>query len=110
MNFMFCKRTPAPITYSGAHAHDVWEIILNYSGDSDDVIGGERFHFDTRSLVCIPPSVKHEKRSKDGFCDFAILCRTLSLPNNGKATIISDDEQGSIGALIGILFQTYQKK
>lgn len=110
MNFVFCKRESQPLYISFSHTHDVWEIILNHKGESDDIIGGGRFHFGTHTFVCIPPHVPHEKRSENGFCDFAILCRSLDLPNNGKATVINDDEQGSVSALVSILFSIYQKK
>ena len=110
MNFIFCKREATPLYTSRAHTHDVWEIILNYKGESDDIIGGESFHLDTRSLVCIPPNVLHEKRAENGFCDFAILCKSLALPDNGRATVISDDSEGSAAALINIINTVYHKK
>ena len=110
MNFILCGRKSAPLYTSESHTHNAWEIVLNHQGECTSEIGSKSFHLNDRAIVCIPPQVAHSKSSEKGFCDIFVQCKSLSLPNNGEAIIVHDDEEKSVNSLLHILHRVYRKR
>lgn len=88
----------------GLHTHEFWEIVSNVEGHGEFQSENEWIPFDSKSVVCIPPHVAHAKCSDEGFRDLWIQLSDFPLAEKTKPTVLTDDADGNISALIRVLY------
>ena len=82
------------LTFSRAHSHPFYEIIIDVEGDGYYLIEDEVVDFKEGTVVIIPPGVSHTKVSDKGFRD--VYVGTFELPfligeEKHKCRFFSDD-------------------
>lgn len=92
------------------HEHECWEIISNIEGDGFLDFNDMRIRFDENVIVCIPPHIMHEKNSQYGYRDLWVQFSDFPELDSNVPTILTDDSEHNISALINILYSVqYQK-
>jgi AraC-like DNA-binding protein len=100
------------MSYSPAHAHDVWEIVLNLRGSGYMIIGDTQYPYEPGTIICQPPDLAHSKYSDDVFQDIFIQPTTFSLAGPGDTNgvlVFQDDADKSFETLMRMANQIYHK-
>ena len=97
------------LTYSGSHAHDDWELVLNLEGEGIAKVGEVSLPFCAGTVVCIPPGVPHTKEAKNGFLDIFLHLPVLSLPTE-RPCLHFEDEDHRVEQLLCMIHGIYHKK
>ena len=97
-----------PLSFSGSHYHDDWEIILNLEGNGTMTVGEQELTFTEGDVICIPPKTPHTKAAESYFCDMFIKIVGLSFP---WADVIKfNDSDGSVRNILNVIHAVYHKK
>lgn len=92
------------------HSHDTWEIICNFEGVGEMVLGEKCVSFGDKTVICVPPGIAHSKDSTDGFRDIFLWITDLSIQDITEAAVIEDDDGRSIYNLMNILYSVQYGK
>ncbi len=80
-------------TYSvSQHSHDEWELIYCTSGQGEFVFESETIKYHKGDVVIIPPRIRHDNNSEEGFTNIYINMEDVTLPYRGPKKIADEDE------------------
>ena len=108
MYFSFVGLSPF-LQDAGFNDHDEWEILLNLEGEGTEWIGEHACPFTAGTVFCIPPKIRHGKKSKNGFRDVFIAYPLLPLPDDQPFYVFSDEEH-RIEQLMIMIHDIYHKR
>lgn len=112
MSILYVGLSPM-LSFSPAHTHDVWEIVLNQQGEGRMEIGSYEYHYRPGTIICQPPNVPHTKYSSGTFRDMYVQLSGFSLTDpshTGKAVVLQDDSEKSVETLILMANRIFHKR
>ena len=87
------------------HSHEMWEVLLNLTGNGIATINDEIFDFHPGTIFCIRPGIEHCKKSDKGFVDGCILIRDFCFDSEPEDVLVfEDDERHSIESLFRVAY------
>lgn len=99
--------------YCPAHAHDIWEIVLNLQGEGRMVIGDREYPYGVGTIICQPPNVPHEKFSSGRFRDVYLQLTAFPLaaaPGTDGVIVLQDDAERSFATLLLMANRIYHRR
>ncbi|MBO7368706.1 MAG: AraC family transcriptional regulator [Clostridia bacterium] len=82
-------------TYNvSVHSHDEWEVIYCTSGQGEYVINeSEIIKYKAGDAIAIPPHVRHQNRSDEGFSNIYLNIADATIPYKSVKKISDEQEQ-----------------
>ena len=98
------------LTFSKAHCHHCYEVIIDTEGEGYYLIEDEKFNFKKGTVVIIPPGVSHAKVSDKGFRDIYVTMTELPFltgEEKDKCRIFDDDLNETLFRVMEMMFIRY---
>ena len=98
------------LTFSRAHTHPFYEVIIEAEGDGYYLIGDEKFDFKKGTVAIIPPGVSHMKVSDKGFRDVYISMTELPFltgEEKQKCRVFDDDLNETLFGVMEMMLLRY---
>lgn len=103
MGIIYCNRIEEPVTMGSPHSHNVWEIILCTSGESQYHIGDKVYHIVPGDIFVIPPNTTHYFNAFIPYTDIYAMVDCVDFEESFR----TKDYDNNILALMEILRKTF---
>ena len=82
---IYCEKRVTPLTEISMHSHpDIWEIVLQLTGEYVAIVDNEEFRVLPGDILIFPPYVQHGGSSDTPFTDIFIRISDLHIPDFTK--------------------------
>ena len=92
------------------HHHNMWELILNLSGNGTMNIDGTEYEYSSGTIIICPPNTPHSKQSNNGFQDIFLQFDTPLTFMKNSVVVFEDKEEDTIRMLMYKALNYFNRK
>lgn len=88
------------------HSHRYWEITYYYNGNGVNIANGVDYPFSDGTILCIPPNLLHEDRSKAGYRNIFFMVESFDF-HSTVPIVLHDNADNDFFYVLKQLYKEY---